>query len=192
MKKTYFFTGSILAFWTIIFALSVYPNERQVRIPENYPHIILETQPRDPRDLLRGDFVVLQYDFARQSWNDNGFSDSFLANAHAGDTAYVTFSVANDRRATPQNISHKKPKHGIFLKGKVYGKNAWNREIRFGIERFFVPAGKGIALEKAQRKNALEAEIAINPQTGKGLVVDLLVGKKHVNFDNIEQNIRFQ
>ena len=192
MKKILLLSVAIALLWGGIFAFVVLPNERQAHAPDTYPRIILPTQSRDPRDLLRGDFVVLQYDFARRSWRNDRYSfvDNIIKNNPVGTTVYVSFSVGKDRRATPIDASLVKPDGGIFLRGKIH-KGQWReKEIRFGIERFFVPKGKGWELEEAQRNDALEAEIAIHPKTGKGLVVNLLRGKKRVDFSTIEPRER--
>ena len=192
MKKILLLSVAIALLWGGTFAFAVLPNERQAHAPDTYSRIILPTQPRDPRDLLRGDFVVLQYDFARRSWGNEAypFINDILDKNPFGTTVYVSFSVGKDRRATPIGASLTKPADGTFLRGKIY-KGRWReKEIRFGIERFFVPKGKGWELEEAQRNDALEAEIAIHPKTGKGLVINLLRGKKRVDFSTIEPRER--
>lgn len=199
MKHWYFAIG-IALLWLVIFAIMIAPNERQVSVPDEYPRVILKTQPVDPRDLLRGDFVILSYEFNRlgqRSWeepDDSDFAESVaelgdaLMQAPAGTQVYIALDVDAQNRATAQAISLEKPTKGLFLAGKLRGApNSWEtREARFGIEKYFVPEGKGRELERARNSNNLEAEVAIDPESGKALVVDLLVNEEAVDFSEIE------
>lgn len=189
MKKAILLGAGIGIFWSAIFFAAIYPNERQVTISEDFPRIILQTQPVDPRDLLRGDFVILSYPFA-QTWSNDSVTADIVKENHQGTKVYVSFAAGKDGRATATKASLIKPESGIFLTGEIYGRKTWNKELRFGIEKFFVPAGKGWELEKERNRRNLEAVIAVDPKSGKGLVVDLLVGKTSIDFEDIEPDMR--
>ncbi len=200
MKKWYIALG-IAAFWLLIFVVMIAPNQIQVSVPDSYPRVILQTQPVDPRDLLRGDFVILSYDFNRfnrQSWEEPAGTEfeastkaleNKINEAPSGTKIYVVLEVDEQTRsAIAKGITFDKPATGLFLSGTMRGNNNnWRgREARFGIEKYFVPEGKGRELEKARNSERLQAEIAINPTTGKALVVDLLMDETSVNFSEIE------
>jgi len=222
MKITKTVIVSVLSFWTIIFAYMILPNEIQI-VSDDYPRVILKTRPVDPRDLLRGDYVILSYDFADMSqvlawnqWNERveglredieqnrdnpkrleslekrlrgltskepsneGVNEKLrdiLNDSKVGDDVYLAFDVGDDRRAITKGFLKEKPSTGLFLKGTVYQLNSWNnsKEVRFGIEKYFVPVGEGRVLEKARNANNLEVEVAVNPKTGKALIVDILI-----------------
>jgi len=188
MKIWNIFIG-ILLFWLLVFAISIIPNERQVSAPDQYPRVILKTRPVDPRDLLRGDYVILSYDFSQARFLSNESLNNqlelILKNHPSGTDVFVTLDVNPDGHAKTRDILLERPGDGLFLAGKVRGRK-WNKELRFGIEKYFVPAGKGKELERARNADNLSAVIAIDPETGKGLVVDLLVGEESVDFSEIE------
>jgi len=183
----------LTAFWLLVFAAIILPQEIQVSTPEDYPRVILQTTPVDPTDLLRGDFVVLQYDFTRQVWREeeNLFSKElkdFLNKTPSGKTAFVSLKINKDGRGSPLHISLEKPISGLFIMGTIRGSNSWrnNKQFRAGIEKFFVPRGKGYLLEEAVRKESFEIEVAIDPESGKTLIVQPLIEGHPVDFSAIE------
>ncbi len=58
MKPSKVIIAVIVAFWVAIFAYMIIPNAVQI-VNDDYPRVILKTQPVDPRDILRGDYVIL-------------------------------------------------------------------------------------------------------------------------------------
>ena len=88
-------------------------------------------------------------------------------------------------RATLNELSTTEPTTGLYLTGKVRD-TGWQQEAQFGIEKYFVPAGKGWELEGARNDGSLSAVVAIDPDTGKGLLVDLLINEESVDFSEIE------
>lgn len=118
--------------------------------------IRVTTVPVDPRDLFRGDYVILRYEFSSLGTIPNS---STFQNDSANRTVYVTMRQEGDIwKAT--GISRSRPKDGVFLRGirKPYG-----YEIEYGIESYFVQEGTGKAIEDAMRVNR------------KGVVVELTV-----------------
>ena len=104
--------------------------------------VLLETAPVDPRDLLRGDYMVLGYKIGTVTlpW------DEPETNAKAGREIWVTlkpegkFHVAEKASWTAPTG----PTAGLVVRGRVHGP-AGKREVRvnYGIERYFVPEGMG-------------------------------------------------
>ncbi|MEI7511605.1 MAG: GDYXXLXY domain-containing protein [Candidatus Peregrinibacteria bacterium] len=212
--------GIIPALWAIVFAFAIFPNEQQISVPSEYPHIILKNvQPVDPRDLLRGDFVALQYEFTRPWIGEFIPTDPELFNIATGEVprgtpelkkrqeiltalssqiqeksaktpVYLLFSVNDKKEATLTGFSFEKPSTGVFIAGEVRGNNPGNKEIRVGIERFFVPAGKGWEIERIEREGNLSAEIALDSQTGKAIIVDLWQEKEKIDTTTINAENR--
>jgi uncharacterized membrane-anchored protein len=176
-------------------------------VSDDYPRVILETQPVDPRDLLRGDFVILSYEFATtaNTMNTvntmNPFEAMILGEektalkeelkntlyfSENGDKVYAVLDVAEDRRAKVVSYEKTKPNTGLFLRGVVRGTRT-NKSLDFGIEKYFVPEGKGRELEKARNASHLEVEVAINPKSGKALITDILVSEESFDFTRVEK-----
>ncbi|HTU91425.1 MAG TPA: GDYXXLXY domain-containing protein [Gemmataceae bacterium] len=116
-----------------------------------YVHV----QPVDPRDLFRGDFVILSYAFSRlpsELWGDPQAKD--------GRTIYVELVPEGDgKHWRAGRYSFSPPVHGPYLRGKIVDRG----RIEYGIESFFVQEGQGRRYEQAVRSGRLTAEIAVAP-----------------------------
>jgi uncharacterized membrane-anchored protein len=139
--------------------------------------IVAEVIPVDPRDLFRGDYVILGYAFGRnQVPVPEGISQ--------GDKVYVTIKEATPEQwevvstaadyAQPSDASH------VVLKGIVdYVYQAQGdppkAQVRYGIESYFVPEGTGKELEQKVRDKKISAVLAVGSAGDvaiKALVVD--------------------
>lgn len=123
----------------------------------------LRVIPVDPRDLFRGDYVILSYDFSRPSGRIQGLS-SIWAGEHRGKTVYVSLERegggSDSQYWYTSYMSLNRPQAGtVFLQGKL---NEWG-QVECGIESFFVQEGKGREYETAVREKRLSAEIAVTP-----------------------------
>ncbi|MSU78934.1 MAG: hypothetical protein EXS16_12670 [Gemmataceae bacterium] len=115
----------------------------------------VRVQPVDPRDLMRGDYVILSYEFSRQlppNWDGMG---------RQGQPIYVTLvREADGKHWRGAHSSFEKPHKGPFLKGKMNQRG----QLEFGIEQFFVQESKGLEYENAVRSRLLSSEISITPE----------------------------
>lgn len=103
----------------------------------------------DPRDLFRGDYVILSYAFSRASGEASG--------APEGSTVYaVLMRDGNHWRA--DRFTYQKPTEGVFLRGKVLS----GGRVEYGIESYFVQEGTGRKYEDAVRSRTLIAELRVN------------------------------
>lgn len=113
--------------------------------------ILLKTVPVDPKDLLRGDYVILNYEIAQIS------KEAFASNS----TVYVSLNTDDNNIGYIKEISYKKPSNNLYLKGKVGRCNSAiplfrnGGCINFGIESYFVKEGTGRNLENDLRNGAL-------------------------------------
>jgi uncharacterized membrane-anchored protein len=130
--------------------------------------ILLRVIPVDPRDLFRGDYVILGYDFTTR----RPLGDSQWNEAYKGRDIFVTLVPdADGKHWLGSTVSWERPSSGKFLKGKV-GSDLRNE---FNIGQFFVQEGKGKEYEDAVRSRRLSAEIAVTDEgaaTLKRLVVE--------------------
>ena len=130
--------------------------------------ILLRTEPVDPRDLFRGDYVILRYDFSRLRGNA---IDGMNIYELQGKTIFVSIEPESDgTHWRASNFSLQKPSAGKFLCGQIKGAN----QIEFGIESYFVQQGQGFKYENAARNRTLSAEIALSHH-GKAVLKRLVV-----------------
>ena len=123
--------------------------------------VLVRVVPVDPRDLFRGDYVTLSYDFNRPSGGRiEGLNSAggWGSGKSEGRPVYVTLVPDSDRvhwRADKYTLA--KPDGGLFLKGQMgrYG------SLQFGIESYFVQEGTGLRYEQAIREHKLSAELAV-------------------------------
>jgi uncharacterized membrane-anchored protein len=123
--------------------------------------VLVRVQPVDPRDLFRGDYVILSYDFSRAPREGiEGLSEKERGSwkKFEGRAVYVPLvpdTTAGHWRAEKPTVV--KPVSGLFLKGHMrrYG------SLEFGIEAYYVQEGTGLRYEAAIRDRQLSAELAV-------------------------------
>ena len=126
--------------------------------------IVLKVNPVDPRDLFRGDYVILNYDFNRlpipelrntgTTWND--------PRVHYDKAVYVPLERdTKSNNWTGKSASLSKPDGGKYLRGRISAD--YRQPLQFGIEAYYVQEGRGKVLEKLRNSRKLLAEVAIAP-----------------------------
>lgn len=147
--------------------------------------VTLAIEPVDPRDLFRGDYVILTYDISRLEESklagDNNFEE--------GDTVWVTLED-QDGLWQAAALHREAPDEGTFIQGRIdYAIGARPRTVEedepcencrmltlsYGIESYFVPEGTGWDLEEQRNENRLAARIALGSDGEaaiKGLLLD--------------------
>ncbi|MGE6754643.1 GDYXXLXY domain-containing protein [Rossellomorea sp. NPDC071047] len=121
----------------------VYSNETLL---QNGESILLELQPVDPRSLLQGDYVELNYtisELQEPSIEDYGPITIVLRKNTQGIHEYSGVYRFNENWNTPYE---KKP-GDVLLNGKVT--SYWDNTVQvvYGIEHFFIPEGTGLDVE---------------------------------------------
>jgi len=141
--------------------------ERRASILRDGRQVVLLTQPVDPRDLMRGDYVNLGYGISSIPRSAiTGTPDDKTGNADI----YVTVKLGPDgnwqfSRASFQPIRDVAADE-VMLKGRTRyivptQPNALV-SVDYGIERYYVPQGEGGAIDHAQRQQQIEAVIAVS------------------------------
>lgn len=116
--------------------------------------ILLKVAPVDPRDPLRGDYVILRYEFSSLWPQGSGKWDE----QRAGEEVYVTLEPdADGKHWRGVSASWERPQSGRYIRGRV--ESSWSHE--FGIEAYFVQEGQGKEYESARNAHRLSAEIAL-------------------------------
>ncbi|MDO8289093.1 MAG: GDYXXLXY domain-containing protein [Parvibaculum sp.] len=140
------------------------------------PNVVtLLSEPVDPRDLFRGDYVTLGYAITTLSLTEiNG--DQTWAD---GETIYVELTPAeNNWRAVAAFHAHEVPALGNkIIRGTIsyYDTTRNVAQVDYGIERYYVPEGEGRVLEEERNKSALSVDVALGRDgeaTIKGIRID--------------------
>jgi len=176
MDKKKIFIG-LGIFWIVILGGFIGFKEFTVKTGEE---VLLKTVPVDPRDLFRGDYVILRYKISSIDLTQFPNSPIFLEN----NTIYVGIEKGVDGYGVVSKLS-KEPLIGeLFVKGVV--RSVYNQTIQaeYGIESYFVPAGKGLVIER-WRSDGVDAKVAID-RFGNAIIKTILLDGKEVDFKNIK------
>ncbi len=119
--------------------------------------VVLQAVPVDPRDLLRGDYVVLAYEISTYGAETFG----------PGDVVFVELEPRG-RVWEPIGVSTVRPGDGRTAIRGVVTSSGW---IEFGIEAYFVPEGRGWEIETAAD---VEVVVSLAPD-GRARIRHLLV-----------------
>jgi uncharacterized membrane-anchored protein len=151
--------------------------------------VLLETVPVDPRDLFRGDYVILNYPFSTlESWQRREPGDAAyppsLKDLRKGDGVYVKLKKSG-RFWDAESFSKARPEEGeLFIRGTLVSAPSpppAQIAVRasYGIESLFVPEGKGRDLEAVQREpgGKLIVEAAVD-RHGKAAIRSVILEGK--------------
>ncbi len=152
--------------------------------------IVLNVVPVDPRDLLRGDYVRLNYGISQVP---TPLVEAF-EHRGASKTIYVTLERQGQAQtgtwvpvaASPEQPAAPETENRIVLKGTLDWPWAWLASnaayfnppalhVKYGIESYFVPENTGGDLEKATRTGAVKAVVSVGRDGAaaiKGLIVN--------------------
>ncbi len=150
-------------------AILGYMIESRASILRDGKDVVLKTVPVDPRDLLRGDYVVLSYEISsipadklvdkpptqetdaqlsvRLSQGDDGFW-------HIAEAAFGTLEARDDGTV----IAKSQP----FFYYPQIGNVDVPLTVEYGIERYYVPEGQGKMLEEARNAEALSVAARVD------------------------------
>ncbi|MET3913045.1 putative membrane-anchored protein [Bradyrhizobium sp. S3.3.6] len=152
----------------------------RVKILREGREVILQTRPLDPRDLLRGDYVVLGYDISQVP------AGALAGQPTAERNPIVFIKLAPDANGLYQAVSvHAAPvtvtAPDVLIRGRVvYSCGSSGRtfcdklQIRYGLESYFVPEGEGKTLEQARNQQKLRVVAAVLP-SGRAAIKRLLL-----------------
>ena len=139
--------------------------------------IVLKTEPIDPRDVFRGDYVILNYEISSVNLGETPYDYEFMN----GESIYAVLSEKTTYW-TIDSISHAKPAiedKDVCMKGTVVRKTDNTIMIKWGIESYFVPEGKGWQIQE-QMDNI---SVIVSVDTGCSAVVkQLLLNGEPVEF----------
>ena len=156
----------------------------RVRILRTGTEVMLQTQPVDPRDILRGDYVILSYDISQLPAGE-------LKNTPvSGEGTFVFVKLAPKADGFYQAVSvHRAPVAAaageVLIRGRVARRSLCDNvfcdtlSLEYGIESFFVPQGQGRGLENARNEHKLAVIAAVAPG-GRAAIKRLMLDGKQV------------
>ena len=171
MNKKVFLAIGI--FWLVIILGFVSFKEFTLKTGEE---LMLKTRPVDPRDLFRGDYIVLDYEISRLDINSLQ-TDAISFNE--SDRVYVALSN-EEGYGIASGVYKNRPK-GLFLKGTVKRTDGSQITIEYGIESYFVPEGEGLEIQRQSRRG-LEAKVAID-KFGNAVLKSIFLNGNEVEFN---------
>ncbi len=142
----------ILGFWLVLALFFVAVNEKIFMTGDE---IRLKVRPVDPRDLLRGQYVVLNYDISNV---DVKKDTDFKRN----DKVYVILQKEREIHVFKEISAHI-PTNGQYIKGQVdyirwnydKDKNFKTLNIKYGIENLFAKEKEAKEIEKRLTKGGV-------------------------------------
>jgi len=138
--------------------------------------ILLETRPVDPRDLLRGDYVILGYKIGDVS--AALFSPSVTEALPSGQTIYVALARHGEFhevvRASTEPLTAADGE--VILKGRIDERRWWSSQtnsvhVEYGLERYYVREGTG------NPRGNLTVQAAV-PESGNAIIKQVFVDGK--------------
>jgi uncharacterized membrane-anchored protein len=121
--------------------------------------IRLKTAPVDPRDLVYGDYVVLNYDISQvpdtlwQGTNKPEYNVPVYVVLKPEQGVYQAVAVYPNKPASVKTGE-------VVLKGRTGYEMAGQMRILYGIERYYVPEGTGKELEDKRQDTMVKVKIA--------------------------------
>lgn len=130
----------------------------------------VKTIPIDPRSLLRGQYVRLNYSFTQLPTKEL-ISEHDLRN---GEVVYVSLKNAGDHYEY-LSASLEEPRQGVFLRGRIanrkYEEDREYFRIRYGIEALFLPKKDAINKETKLRDGGIATIMVAS--NGKARLVEV-------------------
>jgi uncharacterized membrane-anchored protein len=137
------------------------------------PTVLLETERVDPRDLLRGDYLILNYKISGVP--TNLFSPPLTGQLAEGETVFVALKQGTNQFHTVSRASTARfPAEAgeIVLRGQ----SGWTWrtngiQVHYGLERYYVAEGTG------NPQGKLTVQVAV-PPSGRALIREVFVDGK--------------
>ncbi|MDG3007443.1 GDYXXLXY domain-containing protein [Paludisphaera mucosa] len=138
--------------------------------------VYVKVAPVDPRDLFRGEYVTLSYDFSRvPPGGVEGLPGPYTydnESAWRNHPVFVPLTAEPDGKHYRSGPPRSTPPEGDvpYLQGTLDDES----QIAFGVESFYVQEGRGAEYEAAARDHKLWAEIGLTAQ-GQGILKGLAI-----------------
>ena len=165
-RKSFILIG---LFWLVLIGGMVGFKEFTLRTGEEF---LLRTLPVDPRDLFRGDYVVLNYEISTFDAEEIGL-DLEMPILLFGKNVYTEIEV-RDGYATAIAVHVEKPQRP-FIKGQISSfSSGGEMQLSYGIESYFIPEGKGRLIEE-RRGEGIDVRVSVDT-FGNAAIKSLVIG----------------
>ncbi|AAL52251.1 GDYXXLXY domain-containing protein [Brucella melitensis] len=139
--------------------------EKRAAILRSGQDIVFQTEPVDPRDLMRGDYVVLGYEISN-------IARSAIQGVRPAGSRTVYVAVKPDAKGISRfsRASFVPFKDLATGETQIRGEAGYeisddpeaNIRLSFGIERYYVPEGEGHPIEGSQREHDITVLVAVD------------------------------
>ena len=144
---------------------------QRAAILRNGQEVQLEVVPVDPRDLFRGDYVILNYQISTVN-----VAAEVTTAFTRGQQVFVTLRPDANGMSRAVAISAERPAvtgADIVISGLVIYPSTRAVSVKYGLESYFVPQGEGRKIERTAR-GRLEVVAAVAP-SGQAAIKRLLI-----------------
>ena len=116
--------------------------------------VVLDTMPVDPRDMFRGDYMVLRYAIGVINREEVPW---YAADPYPGQAIWVVLEMRGDYDAAVAVEPEPVPRPQVAIRGEVMSVNEPIVEVTYGIEEYFVPEGAGSQIRSSDRVDVVAA-----------------------------------
>jgi len=143
--------------------------------------VLLKCEPVDPRSLISGDYVILNYEIS--SLAKDIYTGPNLNNLKPNDTVYVALEkLINKKYWVAKSFSTDydtlRKSYPVIMRGTIKDTYSTIR-IHYGIENYFVPQNQGLKIE--QKMDDISVEISVS-DTGESALSRLFISDREVTF----------
>lgn len=149
-------------------AILGYMIEGRAAILRSGTDVLLKTAPVDPRDLLRGDYVILTYDISTISTTsitgtrpETGEVARLNVRLKPGVDGFWTVSAASFDPLAEEAGSVVLISQPVTIYDWEW-QNAGNLTVSYGIERFYVPEGEGTPIEDGRNQGRVSVAVRVS------------------------------
>ncbi len=149
-------------------AILGYMIEGRASILRSGTDVLLKTAPVDPRDLLRGDYVILTYDISTISTTsitgtrpETGEVARLNVRLKPGADGFWTVSAASFDPLAEEAGSVVLLSQPVTIYDWEW-QNAGNLTVSYGIERFYVPEGEGRPIEDGRNQGRVSVAVRVS------------------------------
>jgi uncharacterized membrane-anchored protein len=149
-------------------AILGYMIEGRASILRSGTDVVLRTAPVDPRDLLRGDYVILAYDISTISTTsitgtrpETGEVARLNVRLKPGADGFWTVSAASFDPLAEEAGSVVLISQPVTIYDWEW-QNAGNLTVSYGIERFYVPEGEGRPIEDGRNQGRVSVAVRVS------------------------------
>ncbi|MFN3320708.1 MAG: GDYXXLXY domain-containing protein [Allorhizobium sp.] len=149
-------------------AILGYMIEGRASILRSGTDVLLKTAPVDPRDLLRGDYVILTYDISTISTTsitgarpETGEVARLNVRLKPGADGFWTVSAASFDPLAEELGSVVLISQPVTIYDWEW-QNAGNLTVSYGIERFYVPEGEGRPIEDGRNQGRVSVAVRVS------------------------------